>query len=58
MLGAILGIGIVGLVFSVIQVGQVLLWRWFDKHKQARELLGVLFVIVFKPGGKHGKRKD
>lgn len=58
MLGAILGIGVVGLVFSVIQVGQVLLWRWFARHKKARELLGVMFGIVFKPGGKDGKKKD
>ncbi len=57
MLGAILGIGIVGVVFSVIQIGQVLLWKWFTKHKQVRKFLGTIGIKI-KLGGKHAKKKD
>ncbi len=57
MLGAFLGIGIVGVIFSVIQIGQVLLWKWFAKHKQAREFLRAIGIEI-KLGGKHAKKKD
>ena len=58
MLGAFLGIGVVGVVFSAIQIGQVLLWKWLARHKKARKLLHIMFGIVFKPGGKNAKKKD